>query len=266
MTLPDVRPIVVASHPRSGTHLTIDLLRKHFADCDSWKWPGERNDHLYINLDQMAAIGGTLSEGAAWKIARRTSRPIVKTHAGPGREQGVLPERYHILGPVWHKILADRARWLYVWRDPEPVLCSYYLFSLQAKRISSSTSLSAFVRGDDLEGASRARDWNDHVLTWISRPGVLTIGFDGVIHKTASILEGIGEHLGATPLFRNPILPKQFSTRWSSRRARLLRMKPESTAIVVESRIDWRSALTEDDKEHIAQETVEARAALRATA
>ncbi len=58
------RPIEVASHMRSGTHLMIDLLRRQFADCGSWKWPGERNDMLYLPLDALT------QPTAAWNESR----------------------------------------------------------------------------------------------------------------------------------------------------------------------------------------------------
>src|SRR4051794_27731921 len=45
---PERRPVVVASHPRSGTHLLIDLLRRQFPACASWKYPLERMDRLYL--------------------------------------------------------------------------------------------------------------------------------------------------------------------------------------------------------------------------
>ncbi len=41
------KPILIASHPRSGTHLTIDLLRKQFLECQSSKRLGEPLDKIY---------------------------------------------------------------------------------------------------------------------------------------------------------------------------------------------------------------------------
>ena len=37
-----IRPIVVASHPRCGTHLLIDTLRLNCPETRGWKFPGER--------------------------------------------------------------------------------------------------------------------------------------------------------------------------------------------------------------------------------
>ena len=53
-----VRPVVVASHPRSGTHLCIDTLRLNAPACASWKWPFERADRL------------SMPPGACAKLAR----------------------------------------------------------------------------------------------------------------------------------------------------------------------------------------------------
>ena len=49
------RPILIASHPRSGTHLTIDFLRRQFSPCSSWKHWGESLDNLYLPLEAITA-------------------------------------------------------------------------------------------------------------------------------------------------------------------------------------------------------------------
>lgn len=49
-------PLVVATHMRSGTHLTMDLVRRQFPAFRSWKLPGEANDMLYLALDVLSGI------------------------------------------------------------------------------------------------------------------------------------------------------------------------------------------------------------------
>jgi len=44
-------PILVISHPRSGTHLTIDFLRRQFEECQSYKYPFESQSHLYLPIE-----------------------------------------------------------------------------------------------------------------------------------------------------------------------------------------------------------------------
>jgi hypothetical protein len=65
---------------RSGTHLIIDLLRHQFADCRSWKWPGERNDMLYLPLDVVTQPSDDWSEARILKALHPAKRPILKTH------------------------------------------------------------------------------------------------------------------------------------------------------------------------------------------
>ncbi len=47
------RPIIIATHKRSGTHLTIDTFRRQFLECNSWKYPGEPLDRLYLSLESV---------------------------------------------------------------------------------------------------------------------------------------------------------------------------------------------------------------------
>src|SRR4051794_28399866 len=56
-----VRPIVVVSHPRSGTHLMMDALRLNFRECRAWKRPGEPLERLYLNLDSLTCAESLLS-------------------------------------------------------------------------------------------------------------------------------------------------------------------------------------------------------------
>ena len=77
------KPILIVSHPRSETHLTIDFFRKQFAECKSWKKRGEPLDRLYFALESFAPINKPLSENIALNILSRPERPIIKTHCDP---------------------------------------------------------------------------------------------------------------------------------------------------------------------------------------
>ena len=70
-------PIVVASHPRSGTHLVIDLLRRQFSDVGGHKWPLEPNDYLYVNLERFRGRDRKLSPEKAKTILNRAKRPVI---------------------------------------------------------------------------------------------------------------------------------------------------------------------------------------------
>ena len=70
--LPDVlenkRGVLVMTHPRSGTHLTIDLLRRSFPDLASSKRIFAALDSLYVAVDVFfleSASGNDVSRARA---------------------------------------------------------------------------------------------------------------------------------------------------------------------------------------------------------
>src|SRR3954454_20906472 len=146
------RPIVVASHPRSGTHLLIDSLRLNFPECRAWKRLGENLHRLYLNLDEL----DRLTPAEAIAVASRCRRPVLKTHALADFSAASL-----IPGPcpcdpalvAW--LRANAASFLYVYRDPREVMKSLHAF-VQA---SPGTAGPVAANGDGEgggDGAGRA--------------------------------------------------------------------------------------------------------------
>ena len=80
------RRVVLATHRRSGTHLTLDLLRRQFPDCRARKKPFQALESLYLNLDALGAPR-LLALDRARRLLGRAARPIVKTHASPALEE-----------------------------------------------------------------------------------------------------------------------------------------------------------------------------------
>jgi len=242
---PDVRPIVVASHPRSGTHLLLDTLRRQFDACRSWKWPGERLDRLYCNIDELPG-DGLLDESTARRILRRTERPLVKTHSWPGYQQAFLGSHDGGLDAGWVDWLGERATIFYVYRDGRDVLCSYQLFR-QSFDSDACCSIGAFLRGTE-NGTNRVRRWADHVRSWRNRPGVHFISFETLLDDPKSIIRRIGDIIGESPVWERPLLPEPFSSIWDSRRARMFSVCPESTAIINGESQDWENAFAVEDR------------------
>jgi hypothetical protein len=78
------KPVVIASHPRSGTHLTIDLIRKQFYEYQSWKYPGESTQNLYLDLGRLLPKHKRrIDSSKAVKLLQRSERPIIKTYSLP---------------------------------------------------------------------------------------------------------------------------------------------------------------------------------------
>ena len=245
MEFPDVRPIVVASHPRSGTHLLMDTLRRQFEACRSWKWTGERLDRLYCNIDELPG-DGLLDESTARRILQRTQRPLVKTHAWPGYQEAFLDTHFGGLDREWVDWLDETATTFYVYRDGRDVLCSYQLFR-QGYDPSARCSIGEFLRQTE-DGMNRVQRWAEHVGAWQERSDVHFIQFEALLDDPVPVLQSIGELIGERPRRKEPFLPQPFQSIWESRRARLFSMRPESTAIINGERQDWETEFSGEDR------------------
>ncbi|MCC0176430.1 sulfotransferase domain-containing protein [Waterburya agarophytonicola K14] len=240
------KPIVIASHPRSGTHLTIDLLRKQFKECQSSKKLGEPLNRLYCGLDPQ----NLLSDLQAFNILQQVKRPLVKTHCYP-QFSYLSSEKIS-----WVNWLKKEADIYYVLRDGRDVMCSLHLF-MQSYDPSTRCSLSEFIRqktGD----TSRIKNWANHIKMWLDEPKVKILKFENVIKNTESVLENIQHDLELTPLHQQPILPTRIKSLWHGRWIILTQRKAESTAIIGYYRgqkvSKWQTAFTLEDRKFINSE------------
>lgn len=238
------RPIVVATHPRSGTHLTIDLLRKQFETCKSWVWPWETLHHLYLDLDRLSTQHPhPLTVDEAIRLMQRPARPTLKTHSEPGFREHPSEARRTI------SRLLDRGDILYVVRDGRDVMCSAYLWK---QDVGLDCTLQEFLR-QDANGVSRVCQWANHVESWSRHNNVNVVRFEDIINRPRLVIEWLGDILSLTPLYTEPYLPdKKSGTGRLNDYWRRLRGDYESTAI--EGRPDesppptWQEAFTESDR------------------
>ena len=208
-------PVLVASHRRSGTHLTLDLLRRNFPACRPRMLPLENPHFSYLNLDRFEPTT-TLpcSQREALRILSKSTRPLLKTHAEPGFAD-VAPEHEAFVRGV-----ADRSRIIYVHRDGKKVLCSMWTW----RRVfdpAARVPFGEFIRQTDEQGRSRARVWADHVRAWRETPGVLMVEFDRIVRDAPALLAELGAFLGETPDIQDPPLPRSNTTRLQSYVSRL---------------------------------------------
>lgn len=246
------RSVVIASHPRSGTHLTIDLLRKQFRECQSWLWFGETLHHLYLDLDHLATNQlPHVSQEEALNILRRPRRPVIKTHSLP-RSEKLGVENTEFLSR-----LMKNADVYYVVRDGRDVLCSVHLW-MQGLDLEARCPLSEFLRQEQ-NGMSRPRIWAHHVLSWLNEPGIRVLRFEQLIKDTRKVLIQIGQQLELKPLYVEHLLPKarQSDSKWADYWSRLMQQF-ESTAIVGRYRGQknqkWQDAFTHADRDFFHQE------------
>jgi len=248
------RPIIVASHPRSGTHLTIDLLRRHFPACDAWKLPGERLDRLYVNLD--VVLSGELHERFAATTLFRAARPIFKSHAYPGFLRSVDQRLLDCSNPWWPTLARSRGDFVYAVRDGRAVMCSYHLF-MKGEPSASDCSLSAFLR-QRVDGKTRVAIWAEHVRAWLDAPNVVAVRFEDLTRDSEATIVSLGRSLGLEPRLVSPLLPELRPNTLRYRIERRLRIRPASTAVhgrsVGHTLEKWWDAFTEADREHFHRE------------
>lgn len=243
--------ILVSSHPRSGTHLMIDLLRRQYPACRSWKFPLEPNSRLYLSLEALYDdVKSKVSEERAVSILRRPDLPIVKTHQILGEVPTADTTRPGHLGRHWLDFLRDRARKIYMVRDGRKVLYSHFQLE-QFDRPSDERTFSDFIR-EPFAGMSRARYWAHHVQAWTADPAVITIDMKSLTDRPEAVLSRLDTSLEMQHVGRQPLLPRRHRKPWHARLDRVFGVRPESSAILANTlkadRLTWQDVATPDDR------------------
>lgn len=253
------RRIVLATHRRSGTHLTIDLLRRQFEDCASAKRLGESLAELYLNAERLIDPRRPISQRRALALLARAARPIVKTHALPDFAAW-QPEH----GAFVRELLAD-ADVYSVHRDGRDVLCSLHLYA-RGFDASARRPLAEFMRQQH-EGMSRPAWWANHVLRWRDTPGVRSLAYRDIVADPRGTTLQLGAELGLRAMLREPILPRRLRNVWEARWLRLFSRRPDATTVLGDPRgarqpARWRAAFTPEDRAFFAREAGHALIAL----
>lgn len=250
------RPIVIATHPRSGTHLTIDLLRKHFPQCRSWKRPGENLNRLYLSLEALfdAAAPSPISQAKALAVVQRVPRPLVKTHFDP--DLGTASARPGVDVEAWDSWLRSQATFYYVHRDVRDVMCSYHKLRWRTDP-SARCTVGQFIRQVE-HGTNRVRYWADHLRRWRGAAGVGMLRFESILADPRGVLERIGRDTAMTPRFLQPLLPSKIRNKWHGRLIRLAGARPEGSGQLADEGGPplqrWREVFSEADRAFVQHE------------
>ena len=213
-------PIIVVTFMRSGTHLTMDLIRKQF-DIGGYKYPGETLDALYLPLDTIAMPQENHWRKVFSKIDR-FRRPIFKSHYLTND----LSE-FKVDHPAFRSWLLEKGTWIYVIRHPAKVMASLYQFNLGFKAI------------EDVDDwlLTQARNWVQHVELWTSsRPVTHVLKFEDIVAKPETALLQLSEILDMECRAKLPYLPKRLNSIWKGRFLRLCALTSETTEILTETK------------------------------
>lgn len=216
----NLQPVLVVTFMRSGTHLTMDLLRKQFP-IGGYKFPGEPLDALYLPLDTVV-MPDEDAQAKVFSKLHRFKRPLFKSH---------------YLSPDLQELEADYSPfrdWLlregtlvYVIRHPAKVLASLYEFEKGYQKVDDTDSWAL----------ERARAWTRHVEQWTRSPvRSKVLRFEDILRGTEETLRSLESFLHMECAFREPLLPKRLHTKWRGRLLRMFAFTSESTEILTASK------------------------------
>ncbi|MDT7934718.1 MAG: hypothetical protein RQ833_08950 [Sphingomonadaceae bacterium] len=215
-------PVVISSFGRSGTHLTIDLIRRQFPAFASWKWPGECMSALYCRLD--AAVAGSAPPAAELRALRRAPRPIIKTH-----------HWLEWLGAPVNPLMSwvrDRGTVIHAVRDPVAVLPSIWALNHTgaARGLGPPPPAPEFVRHE-------AAAWARQTCAILDRPPPLVLPYEDILADPLGTTLRIAALLNEAPALCDPLLPAAWTSLAEARWARIISIRPRSTAILASRRI-----------------------------
>jgi len=218
--------IVVASHPRSGTHLVMDLLRRQFPSCE----PPRRQFFLgnpYWNLDEIVCETTVATERGIARMAY-TDRPVLKTHRRPDffancqYTRSVAPERASFA----HEVMMRAAK-IYVYRSVPNVMKSLYAMV----HPSGGVPFGSFIR--EVRGPwSRVGWWATHLSEWMRAEHTLLVCYEELMRNPVSSVRRLADFVGEEALMRVPVLPQPPSSLYLERFRKLLSLRRESTALM----------------------------------
>lgn len=202
--------ILVLSFRRSGTHLTIDTILNNFRDVSS----------DYINLDQ-------LNPSHKDHLSPEEFKKKVISEAGISQKRVVLKSHLERLDEDWGEAITDlrnrvieKARIVYVQRDPKDLLCSLWQYiGSHSPEYHTESSFEEHI-------ATRLPRIFQHRSYWQNR-AVLTVNFEDYVVSSGVVLEAMSEKLnldrknttfdlyseGKKPGFKEKILQRIFSQR-----------------------------------------------------
>jgi hypothetical protein len=163
-------------------------------------------------------------------------------------ETGSLPLR-------WREYI-DKAVILYIHRDPRDLMVSYKQFLSGIQPGVAEMTLFEFMQSPHWTGeGDRLEWWKRHVAGWLAKPGVVSVAQRNLLKHTEREVARLAAELKESPNYRQPLLPAKRSTIMRTRMDRMLRLAPESTAILADAKRypaePWRSSLSLGEQQYV---------------
>lgn len=191
-----LRPIMVVSHERSGTHFTMNALAKCF-DYVSRPWIDLDTHQININYFAPSELSSTLRQLAAMRPAH-----VVKSH----HEFRFFAEILDEVGRAFHLV--------YVYRHPADTLASYWKLlnafpwsegpkSVTALEFATSAPMARLMRYQFHQYGSMLDRWANHVRGWTeaakTSPLIHLVRYENLHHDYETAVRDLGARLGMEP-------------------------------------------------------------------
>ncbi|CAN2045681.1 O-methyltransferase [Candidatus Magnetomoraceae bacterium gMMP-13] len=175
----NLQHVIVASHRRSGTHLTIDSIINNFFIFS------QNPDINKVTLDHLLTQGKQHQSIAEIQAQICHSPCILKTHSHGNIENFFSKSE---LKNFINKLFSN-SKIIYVHRDGRDVLTSLYYYMHNFNEKIKNIPFSEFIRmpndfnEDTYEGElNRVEYWQFHVRSWLEKKDILFLSFDD-FHK-----------------------------------------------------------------------------------
>lgn len=186
--------ILVLSHRRSGTHLTIDAIRNNFPPYSG----------AHINLDRLPARHPNPLPLATVQEKLAEKPRVIKSHMHANVDAFFEHDDAHV---SLAKRLLDEAVVIYVVRDGRDVLTSlfYYMQEHHSERMMDVTTGEFLHMKNELDDNSygaalnRIDYWAEHVREWCKCEQTFPVTFEALTTDYTAAVRRIGKRLDLPP-------------------------------------------------------------------
>ena len=184
-----MKNLIIISHRRSGTHLTIDTIINNFPIFNS----------NFLTLEHIK-IKNKDEEINKIKNQIKTSPNIIKTHMISDYKNYFNNDKQSI---DFVEDLISKSKIIYVYRDGKEVLISLYRYMKSYNKDIQKMSFSDFIRMDNdfdnLNTMNRVEYWKNHVQEWINTKDILCIDFREFTNNKKEVVKKISNYLNMEP-------------------------------------------------------------------
>lgn len=235
------RSTVIISHRRSGTHLTIDLVRNNFY-----------NGGDYINLDKFIDFDKKQFDRIGFETALSDSPKVVKTHLLPNFDL-YLDDQEDI--EFITNFLNDN-NLIYIKRDGRDVMVSLFHYVRNFNK-SVLDDFSTFIKmNNEFDGTekeySRPAFWSYHVDSWAnSNYDMQHLTYEMVLDDYKGVLDKVGNRLGVK-LVMNKVVDVRMNS--SSKANTLLKKVMIKLGLSKKSAVGFRKGVAGDYKNYFSDD------------